>query len=363
MIPAANIDLVAGGPIFFEPNRVSRTYTGGRLLARMGGRVEDDGGRPEEWIASTVQARVGDPSVLAEGFSIVEGTGVIFETLVRLRRAEMLGPREDFGVLVKLIDSSIRLPAQVHPDKAFAREHFGSPHGKTEMWIVLAVRPGADLFIGFREGVTRESVRAAMHASETNRSALISLLNQTPAEPGDAWLIPGRLAHAIGAGCLILEVQEPTDLTFRPEAWIGERRLSTFERYAGLGPEAALDCFDFDGLSGAPALARCLQKASVFQAGTNGCHAERIIDRTVFADFGANRYHVDPGSQLELTEKPSVLVVTRGSGTINWRHGSRPVAMGDYFFLPFAAESLSVTAFSDFELIECLPPLPVHEDG
>jgi mannose-6-phosphate isomerase len=322
----------------------------------MHGRVEEDGDRPEEWIASTVRARVDGSPGRAEGLSIVEGTDILFETLVRQRQHDLLGARADFGVLVKLIDSSIRLSAQVHPDKAFARERFGSRSGKTEMWIVLSVRLGANLFIGFRENVTRETVGAAIDASEADRSALVSLLNEAPARPGDAWLIPGRLAHAIGAGCLILEVQEPTDLTFRPEAWSGQKRLSEFERYAGLGREAALDCFDFEGPSGARALAVSLQKASAFPAGSNGCIAERIIDRRVFPDFGVNRYRFVPGSQRELIEKPSIIVVTGGSGTVTWEKGSRHLAMGDYFFLPFAVCPLSVQAGSDLELIECLPP-------
>jgi mannose-6-phosphate isomerase len=322
----------------------------------MRGRIEDDGDRPEEWIASTVRARVDGSTGQAEGLSIVEGSGVLFESLVRQHPQKLLGARADFGVLVKLIDSSIRLSAQVHPDKAFARERFGSTSGKTEMWIVLAVRPEANLFIGFRENVTRGRTAAAIDAAEADRSALVSLLNETPARPGDAWLIPGRLPHAIGAGCLILEVQEPTDLTFRPEAWSGQRRLSEFERFAGLDREAALDCFDFGGLPGAKALDACLQKAAAFPAGSSGCRAERIIDRRVCPDFGVNRYHFDSGSSQELMGKPAIIVVTGGSGSVSWDGGSRALAMGDYFFLPFSSGVVSVKAAADLELIECLPP-------
>src|SRR5271157_5660741 len=180
----SDLDLLSRAPVFFEQNRVSRTYKGGKLLAAMRGRVEDDGNRPEEWIASTVRARIDGPSGQPEGLSVVEGTGIFFEELVREKRPELLGNRQDLGVLVKFIDSSTRLPAQVHPDKSFAREHFDSQSGKTEMWLVLAVRPAANLFIGFREGVTRKALSAAVDASGTDPSALVSLLNEVPAKPG-----------------------------------------------------------------------------------------------------------------------------------------------------------------------------------
>jgi len=361
--PVPDVDGLARGPIFFEPNRVSRTYTGGKLLASMRGLIEDDGHRPEEWIASTVRARNAGATEAAEGLSMIEGAGILFEDLVRLRRDEILGGRNDLGVLVKFIDSSIRLPVQVHPDKAFARERFGSPNGKTEMWIVLSARPAATLLVGFKEGVTRARLSEAIDASETDRDALAVLLNEIPARAGDAWLIPGRLAHAIGAGCLILEIQEPTDFTIRPEAWIGDRRLSDFENYAGLGREAALDCFDLEGLVGTRAIEECLIKPIPLDAASEGCRGERILDRASFPDFGANRYELGPGSRLELDEKPSIVVATRGSGTLTWDAGSRDLAMGDYFFLPRAAGRAAVNARSGFELVECLPPLPTAEMG
>jgi mannose-6-phosphate isomerase len=350
------IDLLVRGPIFFEPNRVTRTYRGGRLLGAMRGRVEEDGDRPEEWIASTVRARVDQPAVPEEGLSTVEGTGMLFETLLRQRSCELLGSRTDFGVLVKLIDSSIRLAVQVHPDREFARDRFGSPSGKTEMWIVVAVRPGASLLIGLRQGVERETVAAAIGASEADRSAVVSLLNEVPARPGDVWLLPGRLPHAIGAGCLILELQEPTDLTFRFEAWSGERRLSDFERFAGLGLEAALDCVNFDAPRGEQVVALSLQEPAASAPGSSGRTAERLVDRRVVPDFGASRYRLPAGSRRDLVEKPSIVVVTRGSGTLAWGRTSRRLATGDYFFLPCASSPLSVTASTDLELIECLPP-------
>ena len=116
-------------------------------------------------------------------------------------------------------------------------------------------REDACLYFGFKEGVRREDLARASRASEANPDALPELLNKLPAAPGDAYLIPARVAHAIGAGCLILEVQEPTDFTIQPEAWCGDYHLSPYEMYLGLDEQTALECFDFTDLVGERAIA------------------------------------------------------------------------------------------------------------
>ena len=83
-----------------------------------------------------------------------------------------------------------------------------------------------------------------MTKSEQPGDAFSGLLQEVEAKAGDVWLIPARVAHAIGAGCLILEVQEPTDFTIQPERWCDRYRLSDQEMYLGLDKEVALSCFD-----------------------------------------------------------------------------------------------------------------------
>jgi mannose-6-phosphate isomerase len=151
-------------PLFFERNRVFRVYRGGMLFHEFFGDPAEDGFYPEEWVASTVRALNKEPKGENEGLSIVRGTGVPLRQLIEERREELIGPREELGLLVKLLDSAIRLPVQAHPDKAFALRHFGSTHGKTEMWLVLATRENARLYFGFKEGVTRRDLLQAVEA-------------------------------------------------------------------------------------------------------------------------------------------------------------------------------------------------------
>ena len=208
-------------PVFFERNRVSRVYTGGKLFHGFFGDAEEDGFQPEEWIASSVRALNRDNGDALEGLSVVEGTGILFSDLIAAERERMIGGRDSLGVLVKILDSAIRLPVQAHPDKPFSEMYFHSRYGKAEAWVVLATRENAKIHFGFKERMTKERFLEAIEQSETDKCAMEHLLNEIPAEPGDVYFIPLKAVHAIGRGCLILEVQEPTDFTIQPEAWSG----------------------------------------------------------------------------------------------------------------------------------------------
>lgn len=170
-------------PVFFERNRVSRLYKGGLLFHGFFGDSAEDGFYPEEWVASTVRALNKEPKSEHEGISIVENTWTRFDTLMDEHRESLVGERNGFEVLVKVLDSAIRLPVQAHPDKAFAARNFKSAHGKTEMWLVLATRPNARVFFGFREGVRAHDLTMAMQASQSDPAALPSLLNEFPVCP------------------------------------------------------------------------------------------------------------------------------------------------------------------------------------
>jgi mannose-6-phosphate isomerase len=351
---SGNDGIDARAPVFFERNRVFRVYRGGLLFHEFFGDPAEDGFYPEEWVASTVRAMNREPKGEHEGISLVAGTRVPFSDAMQRRRQELVGSRPGFELLVKLLDSAIRLPVQAHPDKAFARRHFGSPHGKTEMWLVLATRPGATILFGFRDGVRRHDLERAIRASETDPLALPSLLHEYPAAAGDVYLIPARVAHAVGAGCLILEVQEPTDFTIQPEAWCGDYRLSPYEMFLGLDEQAALDCFDLTDLVGERAAAEGRKRPRVCREAP-GVASERLVGYDDTPDFAVNRYRLGKGS-CRLEAGPSVCVVTSGAGRIETEGVARGVAKGSYFFLPAAAARPLLASESGMELIECLPP-------
>lgn len=115
---------------------------------------------------------------------------------------------EKFPVLIKLIDSAEALSVQVHPDDEYA--HHQGDLGKNEMWFILDAKPGAYLYYGFRQEISREEF---LRRVEDN--TLLGVLNKVEVAPGDVFFIPAGTIHAIGAGILLAEVQQSSNLTYR----------------------------------------------------------------------------------------------------------------------------------------------------
>jgi mannose-6-phosphate isomerase len=120
------------------------------------------------------------------------------------------GPR--FPLLAKLLDARETLSVQVHPPARVAAALQGEP--KTEMWYVLEASPSAAIYAGFQRGVTRSAFERALETG-----MLEPLLHRIPVRAGDAITIPSGRCHAIGAGCLIAEIQQNSDSTYRVFDW------------------------------------------------------------------------------------------------------------------------------------------------
>lgn len=114
-----------------------------------------------------------------------------------------------FPVLIKLIDSESNLSIQVHPSDEYALKNENS-FGKTEMWHIIAAKPGAGLYLGFKRETNEEEVRAKI---EDN--TLTDLLQFIPVKPGENYFIPSGTVHAIGAGVTLAEIQQNSNLTYR----------------------------------------------------------------------------------------------------------------------------------------------------
>jgi mannose-6-phosphate isomerase len=111
----------------------------------------------------------------------------------------------ELPILVKLLFTSERLSVQVHP-----ADGEDGPAGKTEMWHILEADPGASIAVGFREPITRERLRQASRTGEIEQ-----LLNWVPVKPGDTMFSAAHTVHAIGAGLVLYEIQQNTDITYR----------------------------------------------------------------------------------------------------------------------------------------------------
>lgn len=118
-------------------------------------------------------------------------------------------PLDRFPLLIKFIDAEDNLSIQVHPDDAYAMEKANSL-GKTEMWYVIDAKPGAKLVYGLKPNCTIEDLRTAIESGTVEEQ-----LNFVNVKKGDVFFIPSGLVHAIGAGILLAEIQQNSNITYR----------------------------------------------------------------------------------------------------------------------------------------------------
>jgi mannose-6-phosphate isomerase len=138
-----------------------------------------------------------------------------------------------FPLLAKFIDANLQLSVQVHPSDSYATEHEGGKLGKTEFWYILNAEPGATIVHGFKRPTDRAEVEAAIH-----NVTLDQILHEETVQAGDVIFVPAGTVHAIGAGILLYELQEYSDVTYRMYDY---GRLSASGKPRELHIERALD--------------------------------------------------------------------------------------------------------------------------
>ena len=170
---------------------------GGMKLGPLFGR--DNGGKKmsESW----------EVSVHPDGESLCEGG--TFADYLRAHPTAVDKEGGAFPVLIKYIDAAQNLSVQVHPDDAFARRE-ENDNGKTEMWYIVQADAGAGIYCGFRRDTGREEFLRRVADGTVEE-----LLNFIPVKAGDCYLIKAGTVHAIGAGCVICEVQQSSNVTYR----------------------------------------------------------------------------------------------------------------------------------------------------
>lgn len=147
-----------------------------------------------------------------------------------------LGQAKELPILVKLIDAADRLSVQVHPSDSFAQE-VEHDNGKTEMWYIVDALPGSGICCGLKRDSSAEEV-----ARLTQEGRIEELLNFIPVRAGDCYLIEAGTLHAIGAGCLICEVQQSSNVTYRVYDY---GRRDSLGRMRELHLEKALQVIDY----------------------------------------------------------------------------------------------------------------------
>jgi mannose-6-phosphate isomerase len=351
--------------VALPPNPVWRSYAGGRILRRFRGRdgTEDDH-FPEDWLASTVCARNGDNSQGPdEGLSRLSDpvNGPLLPQALEGDPRFWFGNREaarrGTGVLWKLLDSSVRLQFQAHPDARFARRHLNSNAGKTECWYIIATRNDACVYLGFQRPPTRE-VWAQM-IREQRVEEMRACFDRIPVQPGDCFVIPAGTPHAIGAGVFMMELMEPTDWVVRCETVTAGVKLTPDQCFMGLDLERCLDIFDYRPYPPGQVRAQFQQTPRVLQS-TENFSEEELIRAAHHEFFRLHRLRGQGAAQWAGGEL-LLLVVVKGKGALCSGPGPVQLAQaGETWLLPGAAAVWEwAGGDSDWEIL--MAKLPVAQ--
>lgn len=300
-------------PMLLSPVGKDYLWGGTKLRSEYGKDLPQDP-LAESWECSV---HPDGPSLIASGAC----KGMLLPDALRAH-PEWLGDKIPDGgglpVLVKLIDAKDDLSVQVHPDDTYAWEN-ENDNGKTEMWYVLEAEPGASLACGFSHDVSQEQIRKGIEAGD-----LIKYLNVTPVHKGDVFFIPPGTVHAIGAGLLIAEIQESSNVTYRVYDY---DRVGKDGKKRQLHIEQALKVLN---MKTGESLRQKPRKVNYYP----GCSRE-ILCRCSY--FETERIVVSLGLAFSVTENSfQILLCTDGEGGISTDSMPRPLRFhkGECIFLP-----------------------------
>jgi len=222
-------------PLKFKPIYKEKIWGDQRLRSELNKEIDPDKNMGESWEISTVKDNV---SVVANGFL----AGNDLQELLEVYMGDLVGEKvfekygKEFPLLFKFIDADDVLSIQVHPDDEMARKkHNGN--GKTEMWYVISAEKEAQLISGFNQEMDQET-----YLKHLNNSTLPDILNHENVQSGDVFYLPAGRVHAIGAGILLAEIQQTSDITYRIYDW---DRVGSDGKPRELHTDLALEAMDF----------------------------------------------------------------------------------------------------------------------
>ena len=258
------------------------------------------------------------------------------------------GPTTPF--LLKFLDASIRLHIQAHPTIAFAQQHLNSPSGKTEAYVILGVRETVRnpyIYLGFQHPESKKNFKQAVVSQDIDR--ILSCFDKIFIKPGDVFIVPGGLPHAIGEGVFMIEIMEPTDFAVRLEFERGGYLLPEEARFMGRGIDFAMDMIEHGQLS----VEKLRQQYF--------CKPVLIRKEFNFEEFiliGPEQTSCFSVNKLKITDKYTrkhegfhVGIVIKGEGTISAGSEFIWIKQGDKFLIPFQTKEVMYTTSTGLEIV------------
>ncbi|HUY34637.1 MAG TPA: type I phosphomannose isomerase catalytic subunit [Pirellulales bacterium] len=318
-------------PLRFHP--ILRRYLwGGR---RLGTDLRKPIGEGDDYAESwEICDRGADQSVVAFG----PLAGATLGELVTTRGEELLGrhaPQPRFPLLFKFLDAQKTLSVQVHPDDARAALLGPADLGKTEAWVILAAAPGSLIYAGLKRGFDRHAL-----AREVGRGTCELCLHRFEPRVGDCVFLPAGVAHAIGAGLLVAEIQQSSDTTYR---LFDFNRLGPDGRPRALHVQEALEAIDYQY---GPAQPQTPQP-------TDRPHVERMVSCDKFI---LDRWRINAPRELGGDHRCHLLAVVAGRLRVAGDPDEAPLAAGSTILLPAAAGAVELSPTDPVTLLDAYLP-------
>ncbi len=317
-------------PLKFEPILKEKIWGGNSLsdhYGKVAGNLKNIG---ESWELSAVSDNL---SVISNGF--LAGNNI--EEIIEVYMGDITGESvyekfgNEFPLLIKLLEARADLSIQVHPDNELAKKRHNA-YGKTEMWYILQSDKNAKIYTGFANPVTRES-----YTNAYNNNTIQNLLNVEDADSGDAFFTPAGRIHAIGAGIVLAEIQQTSDITYRIYDW---GRTDQNGKSRELHNDLAMDALDF--------------KAS----GRNKIRKELIENKAEnlvsceFFDTNIIHFNKQINRDYSLIDSFVTYICTEGSFLIRWDNKSEKVTKGETVLLPALIDDVALIPEPEATLLE-----------
>ncbi|GIO19527.1 mannose-6-phosphate isomerase, class I [Oceanobacillus oncorhynchi subsp. incaldanensis] len=303
-------------PLFLEPVLQERIWGGKKLQTEFGYSTpyERTG---EAWVIS---AHPNGPCQIKNG--PLEGRTLqdAWENHKELfNRAEAAG--ETYPLLVKILDANENLSVQVHPDDIYAQKQEGVPYGKTECWYVLDAEEGAELILGHHAN-SREELKKAMENGEWD-----TLLKSVPVTAGDFVYVPSGTIHAIGAGIVILETQQSSDITYR---------VYDYDRTDANGEPRELHLEQAAEVTNVP---HEDPSVGTLQEAIEDLTVQKLVEETYFTVY---HWDLQGDAMLERDKDFLQVSVIKGAASITIDDTSFAIEKGDHFVIPHTVKAFSL---------------------
>lgn len=319
-------------PLKFEPLLKEKVWGGTSLVNHYHKNADPSLKFGESWEISAVADNI---SVVSNGFL----AGNNLEELIEVYMGDITGDSvyekfgNEFPILIKFLEARENLSVQVHPDNALARERHNA-YGKTEMWYILESEKDSKIYTGFREPVTKSEF-----VDSLNNGNLVNLLNIENPSAGDVFFTPAGRIHAIGAGIILVEIQQTSDITYRIYDW--DRKENT-GKPRELHTDLALDALNFKA------------------AGKTMFHSEPVLNKTsnlVNCEFFTTNiisFNESIEKDYNLIDSFVIYICTEGEFLIRWDDNSEAVIKGETVLLPAMIKDVVLEPSMDTTLLEIL---------